>query len=661
MKSDHDLSAIIKAAVSGNKDAKKQLAVLITPRISTYIFRSTLDKNITEELLQEVHCKMLQSLNTLKNVDSFWGWLYRITSNCINSFYRTRSKKSRHFNLQDGILESVISEESSVERKLMNKELAHAVMEAVSTLKPRHRQVVTLRCFEALSFKEISRVEQTSEVYARVIFHRAIEKLRIALKKQGFSRASLVLALTMFARLTAPAKAASTAVTVKIAGITGAGTIKGLGLGAKVVKTTAIASVHHVKVAVAVAAMAGVITTAAMVGPFRSNIKSIHYVVQGVTPVVKRQVAPAKNPNARRSGRSSSSLSSSYSVVGDKANITYQTKGAYENKLVMPQGPDGAIMRFMQRWNMEQTNRLCSWLQDGGGNYYYNSGERKIYITNDPLRMLILPTDPPDFVKFIYSQVGYDSRHSYQRKFLTGLIKYSTDNRVPDYADYRCKYAYNTLEHADLSTTWPTTDNVEDLRDEMHKRGWTCFDVTGRINGKQVGGMGRIPFIYNAYRDHLPWLSVRIGDDLYVDYPGHVATADSEQGIVAYESETFFEGFPRPWQGIPCVDSIRRDAAKYRLRFNCRDEGGSAVVTIFVNTSAGHVKMVYDIDRDVDIVRSISFLKGETVVGQLYFDYKQDASQAEADKFNEPQTDFAAKAGKRPRNLWLATLVKNNI
>ena len=658
MKSDANLSLIVRAAASGKKDAQKQLARLITPRIWTYIFRSTLDKSITEDLLQEVYCKMLRSLSTLENVDSFWGWLYRITSNCINSYYRTRSRKSRHFNLQDGMLESVISEESSVETKLMSKELAQAVMEAMSTLKPRHRQVVTLRCFEDLSFKEISRVEQTSEVYARVIFHRAVEKLRIALKKQGFSKASLVLALTMFARLTAPAKTASAVATVKVAGIAGTGAIKGLGLGAKVVKTTATASVHYVKVAVATVATAGIITTAATVGPFRSNIKSIHYVVQGVTPVVKQQVAPARNPNARRNVRSSSS---SFSVVGNKANITYQTKGAYENKLVMPQGPDGAIMRFMQRWNIEQTGTLCSWLQDGSGNYYYHSGEQKMYITNDPLRMLILPTDPPDLVKFIYSQVGYDSRLSYQRKFLTGLIKYSTDNRVPDYADYKCKYAYGTLERADLSTTWPTTDNIEDLRDEMHKRGWTCFDVTGQINGKPVRGTGRIPFIYNAYQDHLPWLSVRIGDDLYVDYPGKAATADSEQGVFTYENETFFEGFCRPWQGIPCVDSIRRDAAKYRLRFNCQDEGSSAVVTIFVNTSAGYMQMVYDIDRDLDIVRSISFVKGEKVVGELHFDYKQDAWQAEAEKFNEPQTDFAADTGKRPQNLWLAMLARNNV
>ena len=97
-------------------------------------------------------------------------------------------------------------------------------MEAVATLKPKHRQIVNFRCFESMSFKEISQVEQTREVYARILFHRAIEKLRIALKKQGFQKASLVLALTMFGRLTATSKAVAFATTVKAGTVTGIGT-----------------------------------------------------------------------------------------------------------------------------------------------------------------------------------------------------------------------------------------------------------------------------------------------------------------------------------------------------------------------------------------------------------------------------------------------------
>ncbi len=652
MKTKLDFSQIIKMAASGDSTCREQLVELITPRIQTYIFRSTLDKTITEDLLQEVYCKMLESLSTLNNINSFWAWLYRITSNCINSYYRTRSKQSRLVNFQDGLLESVVKDESSVEARLMSKELGRAVMEAVATLKPKHRQIVNLRCFEDMSFKAISQIEQTSEVYARVLFHRALEKLRFALKKQGFRKASLVLALTMFGRLTASSKAAAIATSVKVGTVTGVGVAKSV-MAAKLVKTVSAVSVHQVKVAVTAVAVAGIVTTSATIGTLRSNVTSVHYVIQGVTPVIEQDTNTTQAN--KRVSPSSSSFSSS--IAADRTHIRYQTKGAYENKLYMPQGPEGAVMRFMRRWNTEQTGKLCSWLQDGSGNYYYHSGEGKMYITNDPLRMLILPTDPPEFVKFIFSQVGYDSRFSYERKFLTGLMKYSVDNRVPEYPDYTCKYSYNSLEHSDLSSTWPQTDTIEDMRDQMHKRGWTFFEITGHINDTKITGAGRIPFVYDMYQDHLPWMSLRIGDDdVYIDYPGNLAMAETEQETFLYENGTFFDGFCRPWEGLPCIDSVRRDAAKYRLRFTTEGQGSQAIITVFVNVGGSRIALVYDIDRDIDVIRSIQLVKGKEVFGELYFDYKQDASTDDTEKFHEPQTNIASAKRSQPDNLWLTML-----
>ena len=651
MKTKIDFEKIVKMAASGESDSKDQLVRLITPRIHTYIFRSTLDKGITEDLLQEVYCKLFGSLSTLNNVNSFWAWLYRIASNCINSYYRIKSKHSRLVNLQEGLLESVAKDENSVEGKLMSKELGLAVMEAVVTLKPRDRRVVNLRCFEDMSFKEISHTEQTSEVYTRILFHRALEKLRIALKKQGFQKASLVLALTMFGRLTSVSKAASIATSVKIGTVTGVGVTKSV-VAANVVKTVSTVSVHSVKAAVAAVATATIITTAATIGPLLSNVTSIHYVIQGVTPVIEQQASTTQTNQQV----SSSSSSFSSSIASDRVHIRYQTKGAYENKLYMPQGPEGPVMRYMQRWDTEQTDKLCAWLQDGSGNYYYHSGEGKIYITNDPLRMLILPTDTPEFVKFIFSQVGHDSRFSYERKFLSGLIKYSVDNRVPEFPDYKCKYSYNSLGHSDLSSTWPQTDNIEDLRDRIHKRGWTYFEITGFIDDTDITGLGKIPFVYDMYQDHFPWISLRVGDDIYIDYPGNIAMAETEQETLLYENETFFDGFCRPWEGLPCIDSVRRDASKYRLRFTTEDQGSQAIVTVFVNTGRRPIELVYDIDRDVDVIRSIQFIEGKKIFGELYFDYMQDVSTADAEKFHEPQTDIASEKGSQPDNLWLTML-----
>ncbi len=647
-----DFRKIIELAASGENQSQKQLVQLITPRIRTYIFRSTLDKNISDDILQEVYCKMLASLGTLNNVNAFWGWLYRIASNCVNTHYRTRSKHSRVVNLQEGLLKSVVKDETSVEAKLMSKELGLAVMEAVATLKPRPRQIVNLRCFEEMSFKKISQIEQVSEIYTRVLFYRALEKLRLALKKQGFQKASLVLALTMFGRLTATSKAAAIATSVNAASVTGAGVAKGT-ITAKIVKIVSTVSVHQAKVAVATAVTATVITTTATMGPLRSNVTSAHYIIQGVTPVIEQ----VTNTTQAKKQASSSSSSFSSSIVSNRARVKYETKGAYENKLYMPQGSEGPVMRFMQRWNTEQTGKLCSWLQDGSGNYYYHSGENKTYITNGPLRMLILPTDPPEFVKFIYSQVGYDSRFSYERNFLSGLLKYSVDNRVPEYPDYKCKYSYNSLEHSDLLSEWKPSETIEDMRDQMHKRGWTFFEVSGYIDDANVKGSGRIPFIYDMYQDHLPWMWLSIGNDIYTDYPGNIAMASIEEGTLLFENETFFDSFCRPWEGIPCIDSVRRDAAKRRLRFTTEELGGQMIVTIYINAGGSQISMVYDIDTDADVISSIQFVKGKKVFGELYFDYMQDVSTANAEMFSEPQADIVSESGRQPEDIWLSMLV----
>jgi hypothetical protein len=310
---------------------------------------------------------------------------------------------------------------------------------------------------------------------------------------------------------------------------------------------------------------------------------------------------------------------------------------------------------------MEVTKRACSWLQDGSGNYYYASGDDKIYISNDPLHMLILPSDPPEFVEFIYSQVKHDSRISYERNFFTSLMTSSIDNRVPKYSDYKNKYTYNKLKKSDLLSDWPKTDNVVDLRDEMHKRGWTCFEINGQILNKKVTGTGRIPFVYDMYRENLPWLSIQVGDDVYINYPGNVAVIDSDQGKIVYQNDTLLEGLCRPWEGIPSVDSVRRDAAKYRLPFCTYSMEGIYLVTVHINTAIGPVDMEYEIDKIADVIRNITFISGDMVLGELSFDYIQDASIAKVYNIDLPQTDIAYGKGKQPQNLWLAMLLDTNL
>ena len=60
--------------------------------------------------------------------------------------------------------------------------------------------------------------------------------------------------------------------------------------------------------------------------------------------------------------------------------------------------------------------------------------------------------------------------------------------------------------------------------------------------------------------------------------------------------------------------------------------------------------------ENVDVIRSIQFRKGREVFGELYFDYLQDISSTDAEKFREPQTDVNSNKAGQPETLWLSML-----
>ena len=211
----NDLHIVVECAIAGDTSAIERLVQITNPRMRSYIYRSTLDQDVTDDIVQEVYCKMLRSISALKDPRAFWGWCYRIASNCVKTHYRNKSKHIRSQNLQDNILELIAADDSSAEAQLLSEELVGAVMESFAYLNRRDRQVIALRCFEDMSFDEIGEIENINTMQSRLVFHRAIKKLRILLRKRGFKTASILFVITLFGRATSVCKADAMATTVK--------------------------------------------------------------------------------------------------------------------------------------------------------------------------------------------------------------------------------------------------------------------------------------------------------------------------------------------------------------------------------------------------------------------------------------------------------------
>jgi len=214
--------SLIQSAQRGDADDRSRLAELIRPQVYAYIYRMTLDTHAAEDMCQETMVSLFQSLEnlTFEAPGCLWGWIYKTALNQIrDNYHRQRA-------IQNGIkyMKHALSGSARDNRArrsgpehVMHQELLNSVTRAIKTLKFQYRNVLTLRCFQQLSFAEIARVLGSSELGARMLFFRAKQSLTQQLKRDGFSKSQLLSGLTLFAAATLAPTEKAAAVTISTA------------------------------------------------------------------------------------------------------------------------------------------------------------------------------------------------------------------------------------------------------------------------------------------------------------------------------------------------------------------------------------------------------------------------------------------------------------
>ncbi|MBN1805367.1 MAG: RNA polymerase sigma factor [Sedimentisphaerales bacterium] len=601
-------TGLVRQAQKGQKEDMDKLAREAEGRLCAYIYRVTLNYDLTQDMSQEVLLQMIKSLNQLNSVESFWPWLYRITQNKIQEFYKAKANKNQA--LEEAFYKEFISQRAKYHqedglRQLLQKELSKKVVIAMKRLKQQYRAVLSLRCFEQLSYSEIAVAMECSEVRARVLFYRAKQALKKQLSHQGLKKGLLLMCLGLFGKLTAPARATSVTVSsssVKVGVITAVIASAGTKLG--IATFTAAA--------VGLATMGGISVLSEPPLPNRSEVKSMNYTTQ------------------------------IHDLSQDPTSIISQ--GAYEQWHYCPDGIDGPMFTRMDRWDAKQTSKICTWLQNADGNYYYDNDSQKIYINNNrmfwsSLKVRRLPSDTAQFTSFLSEIEGDLSGVEYKRDSDTGLLKSAVDDRFTEVGNFRTDYSYNTLTEQLFDYDWPEYTAVVDTRDPMHKRGWTYFRISGRINKQNISARGQIPFVYNASKEHPAWMVLTIDNRLEVIDCKDGALLRRTDGsiIAAYPTGTFFKGLLRPWMGMHTIDIIRRDATRRRVAFKTRacTKEDEVIVSVYYENNHVNTKLVYSIDMEKDIINDITFKVHKDTIGSLAFSYLQNTEQTGND-FIEP-------------------------
>lgn len=135
-----------------------------------YLLSLTGDENLSEELTQETFYQAIRSSGRYDGTCKVTTWLCAIAKNVLQSY---RRKHPAHEDLETADLVSP-SAEQEADLSLNRVDL----MRTVHALPEPYREVLYLRLFGDLPFREIGDIFGKPENWARVTFYRGKEKLR---------------------------------------------------------------------------------------------------------------------------------------------------------------------------------------------------------------------------------------------------------------------------------------------------------------------------------------------------------------------------------------------------------------------------------------------------------------------------------------------------
>jgi RNA polymerase sigma-70 factor (ECF subfamily) len=169
---------LVQAYIKGDQSAIEVLINRHRSKVYTYILLTIKNQQLAEDLFQETFIKVIQSLRSGKYRDNgrFLSWVIRIAHNLIIDHFR-KEKQMNSVSNDDSevdLFNCKKMSDSNIEELIVNSQIKAEIRTLINELPDDQREVVLLRHYGNLSFKEIA--DQTD-----VSINTALGRMRYAL------------------------------------------------------------------------------------------------------------------------------------------------------------------------------------------------------------------------------------------------------------------------------------------------------------------------------------------------------------------------------------------------------------------------------------------------------------------------------------------------
>ena len=184
-------AVLVSNYIKGSESALSMLIERHKQKVYSFIYSKVLDRDVTEDIFQDTFIKVIRTLKLGKYNEEgkFLPWVMRIAHNLVIDHFRKNNRMPKFDNSGDFNIFSVISDTGlNAEKRIIKNQVEEDVRRLIEELPEDQKQVLVMRMYKDMSFKEISEVTGVSintalgrMRYALINLRKVIDKHNIIL------------------------------------------------------------------------------------------------------------------------------------------------------------------------------------------------------------------------------------------------------------------------------------------------------------------------------------------------------------------------------------------------------------------------------------------------------------------------------------------------
>lgn len=190
---------LITRAKQGDKNAQGKLVQLWYKRIYNFSYKFFLDHDLAMEASQKTFISMCRNIEGLQDIARFKSWIYRIAVNyCREDARKTKNSKSisidKVYNVEaeeSPRWENSSAKQDNPERQFQQNELSDILQKSLMELSAEQREVVIMKEFEGLKFREIAEVLNISENTVKSRMYYGLDGLKKILERRNITKETI--------------------------------------------------------------------------------------------------------------------------------------------------------------------------------------------------------------------------------------------------------------------------------------------------------------------------------------------------------------------------------------------------------------------------------------------------------------------------------------